>query len=153
MDVLYHLVVIRRKTGAGILVQRNKAVLFKDMIFDTENMLSINAYHTFFDQISNLSDSYADERKSLLTHIVSYNLYFVHEHFDLINSIPGVVYLFKAKITFRRSHWKLTIRLKVFQGLVSFECICVASFRVVLCKMNQVFEEGSFPLILQHHVH
>ena len=112
MEVLYHLVVIRRKTGADILVQRNKAVLFKGMIFDTENMLSINAYHTCFDQISNLSDSYADERKSLLTHIACYNLYFGHEHFDLINSIPGVVYVGKAKITFRRSHWKLTIRLK-----------------------------------------
>ena len=101
MEVLYYLEVICRKTGADILIQSNKAILCKEMIFETENMLSIDACHTCFDHISNLNDRYADERKSLLTHNACYNFYFVHEHFDLINSIPGVVY---AKIPFKGSH-------------------------------------------------
>ena len=64
-------------------------------------MLSIDACHTCFDHISNLNDSYVDERKSLLTHIACYDFYFGHEYFDLINSIPGALY---AKIPFRGSH-------------------------------------------------
>ena len=114
------------------------------MIFETESMLSIDAYHTCLDQISNLNDSYADVLKGLLTHIACYNLHFGHEHFDLINSLPGVLYFFKAKITFRGSHWKSKIRLKVFQRLVSFKCICVASFRLVLYKMNQFLKRVIF---------
>ena len=86
-------------------MQRNKAVLCKGKIFETEYMFSIDSYI----HVSVMFQTYAqmflwhkilkcDEQQAIY-----YSLYFGHEDVGLINSISLVVCMSKVYITFREN--------------------------------------------------
>ena len=96
---------ICKEIAEGISMQRNKAVLCKGKIFETEYMFSIDSY-------IHVSIRFQTYPKMFLSHkilkceeqqAVYYSLYFGHEDVGLINSISWVVCMSKVYITFRGS--------------------------------------------------
>lgn len=97
-------------------------------------MIPKDAYHIYFEHVSNLNGSYADKHKSLVSlqkcvsdvivecdeqESVYYNLSFGHKDFGLL--ILFTFCVSKADLTFRVSHYTLLQSSELFKGLVPFK--------------------------------